>query len=557
MSICVTTLDTNTLAANLNAIGDALFTWDIRLDAWTWHFIPDGLAGFVDMTVVTNNGALNRIIDQNDVAIRLDTLSEHLRKKVPFHCEYRLVGKAGERRWFEEVATTEFDNAGRPLILRGVIRDITHRKQSDTNLNRLANYDDLTGIYNRFRLKEMLQHAMLFTQRYAMEGAFMLVGIDKLSLLNEAFGYQTGDAIVTNLSKRLSHCLRASDVMGRVEGDRLGLILQQCNRAEAEQAAARFLEAVSDAAVETPTGPLHTTISIGIVMFPECAKDASDCMNYAEVALYKAKQSGRNCSVMYSFSEAQSKERQQLMTIGEEIRRAIRNDALCLAYQPLYARDDHSIKGYEALLRLRRDNGSIMAAGEFITVAEELGLIKQLDFAVMELVVKELINAPDITMAFNVSGLTAGDPRWYDTLRPLIQGKPELAQRMIVEITETVAIDCSRETVQFVRALRDLGCHVAIDDFGAGHTSFKQLSALPVDYMKIDGAFVRSLNENPVNRLFIKTLLELARGLNLTTVAEGIETEEHLKWLEDEGVDLLQGYYFAKPTLEKPWLNKN
>jgi EAL domain-containing protein (putative c-di-GMP-specific phosphodiesterase class I) len=225
-----------------------------------------------------------------------------------------------------------------------------------------------------------------------------------------------------------------------------------------------------------------------------------------------------------------------------------------LAYQPIVDALTPAVDHYECLLRLRRRDGQVVTAGAFVPLVEQSGLMRQVDRRALELAIEELSAHPRVRLAVNISGHTASDRGWLRMLSALVRGMPEVAERLTVEITETVALQDIDDTARFVRKLRDLGCRVALDDFGAGYTSFRNLKALDVDCVKIDGSFVKGLSENVDNQLFVRTLLGLAEGLGLKTVAECVETAADAALLARRGVRYLQGWYFGKPTLERPWL---
>src|SRR5690606_2162050 len=220
---------------------------------------------------------------------------------------------------------------------------------------------------------------------------------------------------------------------------------------------------------------------------------------------------------------------------------------------PVVTATDHRTVFYECLLRMRDEAGELVPAGAFVPVVEQLGLMRLVDRHVLDLSVRELVEHPDVTLAINISGMTATDQSWLRALLAQLKGKPEVARRLIVEITETAALHDIEESARFVGTLRDLGCRVAVDDFGAGFTSFRHLRSLTVDVVKIDGSFVRNLSENVDNQLFVRNLLGLAAAFGLETVAECVETQEDAAFLVGEGVKSLQGYYFGRPSLERPW----
>ena len=242
---------------------------------------------------------------------------------------------------------------------------------------------------------------------------------------------------------------------------------------------------------------------------------------------------------------------------AERIQAALREDRFVFAYQPIVvaARDGTAgaVSHYECLLRLIDENGQIQAAGAFMPVVEEMGLIRQIDRRVLDMAVGELKRNPTVTLAVNVSAYTAGDRTWLAQIEELLKDRRDLAERLIVEITETVALRDVEESARFVQAVRALGCKVALDDFGAGFTSFRNLRALAVDEVKIDGSYVKNLPDSPDNQVFVRSMVGLARGLKLRTVAECVETEAEARALSAQGVDMFQGYFFGRPNVNPDW----
>jgi len=209
---------------------------------------------------------------------------------------------------------------------------------------------------------------------------------------------------------------------------------------------------------------------------------------------------------------------------------------------------------YECLLRMMKPDGTIATAGQFVPAAEQLGLVRLVDRHALELAVSQLHAHQDITLAVNVSGTTAGDPSWLQSFIRYIQSNNAVASRMIVELTETAALHHFEENARFVSQLREMGCRVAIDDFGAGYTSFRNLQMLKVDTVKIDGAYVRALSESPENQVFVRTLVDLAKNFNLKTVAEWVSSDEDAALLESFGVDYFQGFHFGEPQIKPDWM---
>ena len=240
--------------------------------------------------------------------------------------------------------------------------------------------------------------------------------------------------------------------------------------------------------------------------------------------------------------------------VGATLHAALRHDRLLFAFQPVVCAATGKIDYFECLLRMREENGEIVAGGEFITTVEHLGLIGLVDRIVLDKAVQELDTHPEVRLGFNVSGLTACDRPWLRSLMSVLRSRPELARRIIIEITETAALYDIEETVRFVDTLRHAGCRVALDDFGAGHTTLRHLQTLAVDTVKIDGSFIRNLANSPENRVFLRHLLGLTKGFGLSTVAECVENAEDAQFLRAEGIAYLQGYHIGPPTIERPWL---
>jgi EAL domain-containing protein (putative c-di-GMP-specific phosphodiesterase class I) len=254
--------------------------------------------------------------------------------------------------------------------------------------------------------------------------------------------------------------------------------------------------------------------------------------------------------------QAPQQRRRLASALCGKLQEALRQDRLLFAFQPVVCAATEKVDYFECLLRMRDEGGEIVAGSEFITTLEHLGLIGLVDRFVLEKAVQELDTHPEVKLGFNVSGLTACDRPWLRSLMSVLRRRPELARRIVIEITETAVLYDTEETARFVDTLRHAGCRVALDDFGAGHTTLRHLQTLAVDTVKIDGSFIRNLAGSPENRVFLRHLLGLTRGFGLSTVAECVESAEDAELLRAEGIAYLQGYHIAPPTIERPWLGK-
>lgn len=539
---------TNRLHAALQASGDVAYDWNLRADTIGWFGPVADVFGLEDGGALATGDGFTDVIHGEDLPLRLKALARHFVSRERFECEYRIRSGTGFR-WVHERGAAEFGASGRPLRLAGTLRAMTSRRLAEERLEYLASYDELTGHFNRGRLRQAIEQALVQGGRRRRRGGFLLVDIDHHARINDAFGFDNGDAAIVSLGERLDRLVGPADLIGRVEGDAFGILLEKGGEARVQQLAERIIRSLAEQPLATAGGPVSATVSIGAVLFPESAQSAQDVFARAETALSQAKRDGRNLFVLYRLSDEQRRDLRQDMVVARLVQKALSEDRLVLAYQPVVEAKGGRVAFYECLLRLRKQTGEIVGAAEFVPVIEQLGLIRQIDRKVLQLAVAELAADPEVVLAINISGLTANDPAWLRCLVALLNGKPDLARRLIVEITETAAIREIGETARFVASVRELGCRVALDDFGAGYSSFRHLKALPVDMVKIDGSFSDSVADDERSRLFVRTLVGLAAGFGLTTVAEGIDCAETAAALTAEGVTYLQGFHLAEPRL--------
>ncbi len=544
------------LRGAIEAAGDVVYEWDLATDDLKWTGSAAGLFGGGRETLPGTGDGFNGFINPEDLPQRLTALSEHFGGNGGYDCEYRIRDADGLFQWVHDRGALKRSATGHPARMLGVLRLVTQRKQHEAKLEYLANFDDLTGHFNKLRLREVLDHALARALRFGQDSAFLVIGVDQLGRINAAYGHEAGDRVLFDVSQRFDEILRNADVVGRLDSDRFGIVISGSGNEQALRTAERVLQKVRQAPVEIGGRQVHITASAGIVLFPTQAQTAFDVITKAESALLRAKAAGRDCASIYEMTEAQRRDQLASMNIGQDVKRAIKEDRLTFAYQPVVDAVTEKVRFYECLMRMRMPGGALIPAERFVPVIEQLGLIRAIDRRALELAVEDLEANPDITLAINISGLTAADRSWLRALTSRLKDRPHLAQRLIVEITETAALQDIEESASFVTAVRNLGCRVAVDDFGAGYTTFRHLKSLTVDLVKIDGSFVRDIDNSGENQLFIRNLLSLARSFDLITVAECVENAEDAAYLRDQGVDLLQGFHFGKPKTAPPW-NEN
>jgi diguanylate cyclase (GGDEF)-like protein len=533
----------------------AVFDWAIAEDTLVWDGAESVLRSLPDADRMTS-GETFRIWMGSDARNTLQSFIEDFSTQggeLKFEFE---ASSLTAREWFEMTAVRLPGANGRAERVTGILREVTEEKTTLTRLNYLATCDELTGHLNRTRLREELQKVIARTATGKRSCAFVVAAIDKLAVINETYGFACADEVIVTTGQRLARSLRNNDVIGRTAGNKFGIILNECGEREMALVAQRLHAAVHDQVIETSNGSVSATVSLGAVWLPQGATDSQEAMLRAEEALERAKASGRNGFAVFAQSEQRESTRRRLITIGDEIMSALRGDRLVFAYQPIVGAKSRKPEHYECLLRLKRDDGSIAAAGEFIPAAETLGLVRLVDRRALEMAVAQLYAHEDVKLSINVSGTTACDQSWLQSFINYVRENREVAERMTVELTETAALHGFEENSRFVTRLRDMGCRVAIDDFGAGYTSFRNLHNLHVDMVKIDGDYVKNLSTSPDNQLFVRTLVDLAKNFRLETVAEWVSSEEDANLLLELGVDYFQGYYFGQPTVSPEWLTK-
>jgi EAL domain-containing protein (putative c-di-GMP-specific phosphodiesterase class I) len=273
----------------------------------------------------------------------------------------------------------------------------------------------------------------------------------------------------------------------------------------------------------------------------------------AEQALDKARANGRDGFAAYEPSQQRETARLRQMQIADEVVLALKENRLKLAYQPIVAARSRQVSHYECLLRMVKPDGSILTAGHFVPATEQMGIVHLVDRFALEAAVATLKAHQQLTLAVNVSGTAASDPAWLQDFVDYIRTAKEVAPRLIVELTETAALHHFEENAQFVSQLREVGVRVAIDDFGAGYTSFRNLQMLHVDTVKIDGSYVKDLSQSPENQVFVRTLVGLARSFDIKTVAEWVSSDDDAALLQSFGVDYFQGFHFGEPVTDPVW----
>ena len=443
-------------------------------------------------------------------------------------------------------------NEGGELVYHeGILTDISHLKRQEEQLLHLATHDPLTGLHNRREFNAILERHLARVKRYSGCGALLWMDLDGFKEINDGLGHKVGDELLASLAHRMKSTVRESDVLARLGGDEFAVLYPNVDETQAQIAATRLLEAIRQHTAVIQGQSIRTTASMGIVLFPEHGTDATELLMEADMAMYRAKEQGRNRFCIYSPKEGPLEAPEQRIDWLRMLREALESDGFILYAQPIIDLETNGIVRYEILIRLLDKDGGVIPPGAFLDIADQFGLSGDIDRWVLGKVTEILsdpgIEGSDLSFAVNLSPRSMTDRE----LLEMISSMPTLdvigPVRLVMEITETAAIYNIHVAKDFLRTLRDQGCELALDDFGMGFSSFYQLKNLDIDYLKIDGSFVRNLSKDPVDRHLVMAMVDLAGSLGKRTIAEFVEDADTLEILRSIGVDCAQGFHIGRP----------
>lgn len=538
----------------LHSIGDLVYEWNLVTDTLNWG------PNLVDVLGPAAKGDLScgmayaerlsaeSVMSRYEAIFGAETIDEG--SGVAFKAVYALTAprEFGSHApiWVEDVGRWFKGPDGRPLFAHGALRVITERYENERQLSLRSQFDPLTGALNRHHLNDHVQKFLTESERTRRSFAVMLVALENLFALNRNYGYDAGDEVISGLARRLRDNLRADDIVARHAGNKFALVLRDCDRDSCRIAAQRLLDAIASEPFATLAGPIPASIRIGGVIAPREGRTPRLLFQHAEEALDYARSRTGSRFVAYTLSLTRDDHRLRALQIADHIVSALNEGRVELAFQPIVIAETGEAAFYEALLRVRLADGAVIVPAEILPVAEKAGLVRLLDRRVLELALRRLAADPALNVSVNASLATVLDPDWSQYLSDAVKQRPDIAARLIVEITETSLIEDIEATQRVILACKALGVRVAMDDFGSGHTSFRNLRALSFDLVKIDGAFVENIVNSADDRFFVRTLIELAHHLSLKIVAEWVQDEETAVLLREWGVDYFQGSLYGK-----------
>jgi diguanylate cyclase (GGDEF)-like protein/PAS domain S-box-containing protein len=468
------------------------------------------------------------------------------------HCMYR--PRMGSEIFVEDTVALTRDKDG---IITGavmVFHDVSEARDMAQKLNYQATHDSLTGLINRTYFERYLVDILERIDEET-EHALCYLDLDQFKVINDTCGHMAGDQLLQNISELLSHRIRKTeDTLARIGGDEFVLLLENCPLDQANKIAKSMCEAVQDYRFVWKENPFTVGISIGVVPLNIHSHDFQDVLSKADSACYMAKEKGRNRVHTYLVDDEELMQRQSEMHVVSSITEAYENDLFQLFYQPIVPIDqpENTTQHYELLLRMRDKKGHWLPPGFFLPAAERYNLVHKVDRWVIRTALNWLARHPDHLeqlqcCAINLSGMSLNDELLFEFIVAQFEATGVPNEKICFEITETAAITNLAKAIGFINQLRDLGCKSALDDFGSGMSSFAYLKNFPIDYLKIDGMFVRDIISDPIDNAMVKSINDIGHVLGLKTIAEFVEDQAIYDRLKDLGIDEAQGYHIAKP----------
>ena len=523
------------------------WTWDIQCDRFT---ISDQLAQLCSIDLSTFDGSLAGFIDMvypKDREFVKDVINAAAHSKAIQHIEYRInVTPTEVIEVQQEIEALTSNNL---LFITGIVQDISHKKQTEKQIHRLAYFDNLTGLANRSYYQERMEDIINSAMQRKAQFALLYIDMDGFKDINDSFGHHIGDQFLQEIAQRLKLVAREIDFIARLGGDEFCVILNNItDEASVAEIAKRCLQKINQPLM-LDIHKIKPNASIGIALFPKDGSSEPELLKAADMAMYWAKQTGKQRYVFYSPHMAS--QIQQRLEQESLLREASAKEQFVLFYQPQVCLDTGKIVGVEALARWQHPEKGIISPGEFIALAEQLGLTSQLGHWVLKTACEQIAEwhcagLPYIQVGVNISPAYFQDPGLLSSIKELLEKTQVPAQYLQLEITENALQALGR--IEIFNNLKDLGVKIAIDDFGSGFSSLASLKQLRLDGLKIDRMFIQDLLSNPHTPLLLGTIIGLANALNLTLVAEGVETRDHASVMLGLGCHIMQGYLFSYPV---------
>ena len=543
----------------------AAFTWTDGQLSWaeTLH-AANVMRGAVEDCPTSLKALTARIVSDQGRKDRQTAISALTWDGAPYRVVYQIRSFSGETVWIEERGKRIAGKGSKPTVIQGVVRDIDNEKREREKVAFAATHDPLTGLWNDARLQEALNRQIAACLRYDFRATLFTLQISNIDDINRDYGFEAGDRLLKGVAERLTAHVRAPDYKARLTGNGFdgavfGVTLGQDPEAKGTKEKAirapaeRLVEILTDTPYPSPYGDLYVNLAISATDITAETNGAHDALDKARIALdHSLSRAGKFVPWTKSLEDLTERRRKAPIT-ADDILEALNSRNIRLAYQPIVDSRSRRPAHFECLLRLQLPDGQIVPAGAFIMAAEKLDLVHLLDRRALEIAGVKLKEQPDIRLALNISAATLKNDVAVAGYIAALKALGPMASRVIIELTETAALDDPATAGGFSTAVRSLGCTFAIDDFGAGYTTFQNLMVIEADEIKIDGSFIRDLSVTRHKQVFVRMIVDLAQTFGVKTVAEFVTTPEDADLLTRLGVDYLQGYLFGVPNASPDW----
>ena len=542
-----------------------------RLGNWEWNIVINEfyfseeiclIFGLEPQAFVSTFETFLGMVHKEDLEYIQNAVDKALHKNEPCSVDHRVVLPDGTVRTVHQEAEVSFNESGKP-IMHGIAQDITERKKAEEKIMFLAYYDVLTGLPNRQMFKEYAGHALAGAQRYGTKMALLYLDIDNFKRINDTLGHTAGDELLKIFAKQINENIRGSDILAksnteegvesslsRLGGDEFTILLTGLTGVEhAAAAAKRVLKNLSQP-VKIYGKELIITVSMGISLYPMDGEDIDTLLKNADIAMYHAKDAGRNKFKFYS--EELNARTLKRLTMEAELKKALERDELVLYYQPQVEAGTGMIVGLEALVRWEHPESGLIPPMEFIPIAEETGLIIPIGEWVLQTACEQTqawhqAGLNTLRIAVNLSGRQFKQHDLIKSVQNTLDSTRLDPQYLELELTESILMHDVEENISTLLKLKETGLKLSVDDFGTGYSSMSYLKRFPLDTLKIDRCFVKDIMTDPNDAAITKAIIALAKSLDLTTIAEGVETEDQFTFLREQGCDQIQGYLISRP----------
>jgi diguanylate cyclase (GGDEF)-like protein/PAS domain S-box-containing protein len=487
-------------------------------------------------------------IHPKDVERARDSFAALVRGENPAPIELRFRHADGSWIWLEALGNNLLEHPG----IRGIVltsRDVTERKRAEERAQYLANYDVLTGLPNRFLMQDRLSQACAQAHHSEARVAVMHIDLDRFKVVNETLGHYVGDALLKQAADRIKKSAREGDTVARVGGDEFTIVLPNV---ASVQALSAFAEKVLGGLARPFPGEgqdLFVSASVGISLFPDDARSVDDLIKHADAAMFRAKATGRNNYQF--FTRELNEEVQERLLMEGGLRKALQREEFRVVYQPKIDLATREVVGAEALIRWSHPKLGVVGPARFVPVAEDSGIVGQIGEWVLRTVCRQIRQwqgeGLSLPVAVNVSARQFQQADLADLVVSVLSETEVPARLLEIELTESAVMQDAEASVVALERLKSFGVQISIDDFGTGYSSLSYLKRLPLDVLKIDQSFVRDISSDPNDAAIVRAIITLARSLGMKVIAEGVETEAQLAFLNAYGCQYAQGYMFGKP----------